>query len=1230
MTLRALVAAARAHTPTPPVDGLYSLGHWHALWEQAQRSNPVAADGRVANNETSKAAIEMTDIECPYRGLAAFGASDSVYFFGRDSASSVLQTKVLDDNHELAMTIVVGASGSGKSSLLHAGLLPALSPSRSGIELSPGRAPLSALQDALETCPDGHAIVVVDQFEELFTQCPDDTSRTLFVARLVDLARARKYKSTTIDAVVIAVRADFYEQCLQFPDLARCLEHQQMVLGPMSRDEIAMAVSGPANLVGVTVEPGLVDIMIRDLGAGVKQFAREVHYNASALPLLAHALLTTWHACSNLTLTIAAYESIGGVRGAVARTAEEVWSGLTATQQSTARQLLLRLVTVSEDGPDTRRRLAQSRLFDGCDDAPAAAIVLNALTEARLVTRDAPGIELTHEAVFEAWPRLAGWLREDRADSVLRQRIDSDAHDWDCNDHDSSLLYRGLRLDSAVDWAHSHSGQIGRSTWRFISAARRQDRRSRRRRRGVVTALAFLAVCSTVLAVTAQVQRISANHDRNDAQFAEVLAQAAGTQNSDPSLSAQLSRVATGLRPDDATAYAMVVAAQNAPLSSPMTGHDGAVYDTVVGPNGIAASASYDRTIRLWDTSTAGNNHQIGAPLYGHSKWVTSVAFSPDGRILASGSGDNTVRLWEVSDPFNPYEIGNPLIGHTGAIYMVAFSPDGRTLASASDDATVRLWNIEDPNAVVDRALPLRGHTAAVRTVAFSPDGRTLATGSDDRTALLWNVNDPANPAPWGVPLRGHTDTVHSVAFSPDGRILATGSDDQSVRLWYIHDPRAPVSSHQPITGHKAAIWSVAFSPDGTSLVSASWDGTAQIWALTDPERPTALGKRLAGSSGGLTSATFTHDGKDVVTGGQDGIIRVWTLPTSVLDGHTRRVTSPAIDRGGRIMATGSRDGTAIIWDIADGRVPTISARLQSPDSLGIENIALSPDGSTLATASLGSGRVQLWHLEVGGLAVPVGAPLEVAARYTHELAFSPDGRLLATAQDDQSIRLWAVADLAHPAPLGSALSGAGGWINAVAFSPDGGTVAAASSDETVRLWNVSDPSMAAPLQSTLTGHIGAVNSIAFSPDGLALASGSDDQSIRLWSLHTDQGQAIGPATILTGHTSTVRSVAFSPDGRTLASGSDDQTVRIWSVANPTNPHAVGASLVQNGTVRWSVSFSNNSEMLMATGEGGAVRALDLNPDRAKARVCSATRGNLTEEIWKQYLPHLSFEPPCG
>lgn len=1226
-TIRVLIAAAQARTPTPPIDGLYSVRDWHARWLRARRSAPTDKE------DTQASAAGQADAPCPYRGLSAFADTDSSVFYGREHAVANLRAKVVESIGAGGITFLVGASGSGKSSLLRAGLIPALRPDCEATVFTPGRDPIGGFRQAVQApATAGRRVLIVDQLEELFTQCTDASIRRQFVDLLSDIAAGTSFEGVRVDAVVLAIRADFYEGCLRYNAFAEAFERSQMVLGAMSRDELICAVTGPAAFAGVGLEAGLVDLILRDLGAEGARSNGVGRSNAGALPLLAHALLTTWNARTGVDLTIAAYQSTGGVRGAVASTAEQTWAELTPAQQVAARQIFLQLVQINDDTHDThdtRRKVDEPRLLVASGDPHAGSVALGALTHARLVTKDRTGVELTHEAIIDAWPRLSEWLSEDRAGTRQRQRVDKDADEWNRVGRDASLLYRGIRLDSAMAaYSNDIRPQRYSVTHDFLEASTRSARRALLWRRGSVITLAMFMVLATVGAIGAASQRNSALNQRNDAQFAEVLAQVARTQNANPSLSAQLALVASAMRPDDETASTMVRAAQSSPLSTPVLGHEGAVYDVAIGSNGIVASASYDKTVRLWDLSDQASPRQVAPPLTGHTSWITSVAFSPDGRTLASGSGDRSVRLWDITDPAHPRALGAPLLGHTAAVYMVAFSPDGHTLASASDDHTTRLWNLDDPLAVTPRSIPLAGHTAAVRSVAFSSDGRTLATGSDDHTAILWNLANIGAPVPWGQPIVGHSNTVHSVAFSPDSRFLATGSDDQSARLWHVDNPAGPLPSGDPMVGHNAAIWSVGFSPSGAELVTASWDGTARVWSLSDPNNPTALGQPLAGSGGGLTTAMFARHGSTVVTGGQDGALRMWALPSTVIPGHTLRMAAPVFDRSGHRMATGSRDGVLNLWDTTDPNQPELDATVRSPDGIGIENIALSPDGLTLASAGLGSGTVQLWDLGSPNGITPQGNPLRLASRYTHELAFAPNSHILATASDDQSIQLWDVEDPGNAVSLGAPLTGTAGWVNDVAFSPDGSLLAAASSDKSIRVWKVTDPTLAKP-SASLTGHLGAVNAIAFSPDGGAIASGSDDQSVRLWTIGGTDRDASEKHSVLVGHTSTVRSVAYSRDGHTLASGSDDETVRLWDVADPAAPAELGGSLTSTDTVRWRVLFVPSGDYLAATAEGGTIRIWNLDVGTIKDRICAQTHGILTRDLWQQYLPHLEFAPPC-
>ncbi|MFD9980159.1 hypothetical protein ACFWZJ_07200 [Streptomyces massasporeus] len=1322
--LHVLIPDARRSRPTPVSPGLYDLGQWQRLWERAV-ADPVGerpAASESATEERQRSADETASAPggvCPYRGLASYRREDARWFFGRERSTDALVSQLGAVAGAGGLVMLVGASGAGKSSLLNAGLVPALRDGALGgdsesdgegdgsgdgsgrarevVQLVPGGDPLAELSRCIPelaavirtgfsaSVPPGEAarrpdavrsdaslaerlrpgasdasptgeptqasptgdstiapplttappspeavraavsawarradpsgarpVVIVDQFEETFTLCPDEADRRAFVEVLHAACSPAGPGEPAPAIVVLGIRADFYDRCLRYPELADALQHRHMVLGPLTTTELREAVTGPAKAVGLELEPGLAELIVREVSTDGPRGA----HDAGVLPLLSHALLATWQRRKAGRLTLAGYRAAGGIQGAVAATAERAWTGLDPAARTAARLLLLRLVRLGEDTQATRRRGTRRQLAEESTDPGKTEESLEALVRARLVTLDAETVEITHEALLHAWPRLRDWIDEDRQGNLLRQRLEEDGRAWEESNRDNALLYRGSRLEQAHGWARSAGDTfLTRSAVEFLAASVRLRRRIIWISRGAVATLVVLAMLAVGSAVVAWKQR-------DEAVFEQVLAQSDRVQDTDPSLSAQLDLVAHGLRPDDKGANSRLISIVNAPLSRPLTGHTGAVYLTTFSPNGrILATASYDRTVRLWDVADPKRPKPLGKPLTGHTSWVSSAVFSPDGRTLASASDDGTVRLWDVSDPGHPKSLGKPLTGHDGTIYLIAFSPDGRTLASAGDDHTVRLWNTADPRRPRALGEPLTGHTAAVRSVAFGPDGRTLAAGGDDGTIRLWDVSDPARPEPAGAPLKGHTATVHSVAFGPDGRTLASGSADGTVQLWNMAGPGRPAAIGSPLTGHTGPVWSVAFSPDGNMLAAASADSTASLWKVSDPEYPSQVGGPLAGSSGEMYALGFSPDGRTLATGAGDNKVRLWSLPTSDMTGRTG-VFRP----DGRLLATAARDGRIRLWDV---RRPGRPVRLGEPFRPGkgdVRSLEFAPDGRTLAVVT-GDRVVELWNLRDPEHPVRHGSAVPLHIRYADPLAFSPDGQVLATAYDDRTIQLWNVGDPARPRPLGKPLTGHKGYVNHLVFSPDGRTLASGSADGTIRLWKVTAPGRATLIGKPLRGHLGAVNALAYSRDGRTLASAGDDSSVRLWDI-SDPAEASQLAR-LTGHTEAVVSLTFSRHGRTLASGGNDSTVRLWNVSDPSHATAIGQSMSPNSKTGTFLAFSPNSPMLGVSSGADTIRLWDLDVDTAVRRICSMTRGVLTQDTWREYLPRLSYDPPC-
>ncbi|MFD4477236.1 AAA family ATPase [Streptomyces sp. NPDC058471] len=1272
--LHVLIPEARRERPAPVSAGLYDMAQWQLLWEHAV-ADPIGGRAAATSGDEEERRLSGDSpgppSVCPYRGLASYRQQDARWFFGRERSTNALiaQLRAVEETGGLVM--LVGASGAGKSSLLNAGLVTALQNgalsdgnSKPGLvlQLVPGHDPLAelirqipeladvlsatggsgaaepgtphfarAVREAVgararcENSGGGRPVIIVDQFEETFTLSSDEASTRTFIQLLQAActpgdgdgegqSQGDGAGEPAPALVVLGIRADFYEHCLGYPELADALQHRHMVLGPLTTPELREAVTGPAKAVGLELEPGLAELIVREVST---DGPRGTH-DAGVLPLLSHALLATWQRRKTGRLTLAGYRAAGGIQGAVAASAEQAWSGLDPAARTAARLLLLRLVRLGEDTQATRRRGTRRQLAEESTDPGKTDESLEALVRARLVTLDAETVEITHEALLHAWPRLRDWIDEDRNDNLLRQRLEEDGRTWEDSGRDTALLYRGSRLEQARAWTKTAGGTfLTKGTVEFLAASARLRKRTVWISRGAVAALVVLAVVAALSAVVAWQQR-------DDAVFEQVVAEADRAQHTDPSLSAQLDLVAHRLRPDDEGARNRLLSIVNAPLATPLLGHKGAVYLTSFSPDGhLLATASYDRTVRLWDVSDPARPEPLGKPLRGHKSWVSSAVFSPDGTTLASASDDGTIRLWDVRHPSHPRPLGEPLTGRGAATYLVAFSPDGHTLASANDDHTVRLWDVAEPRRPKALAT-LTGHTAAVRSVAFRPDGRTLAAGGDDGTIRLWNTSDPRRPKKLGKVLTGHTGTVHSVAFSPNGRTLASGGSDNTIRLWNTADPRHAKPLGTPITGHTGAVWSVSFNPAGTMLAAASADSTASLWNVRDPAHPSQVGESLAGSSGEIYALGFSPDGRTLATGSGDNKVRLWSIPTSDMIGRIG-----AFRPDGKVLATGARDEQLRLWNVERPNRPVSLGKPFRPGG-GVGDVrspVFSPDGHTLAVLT-GSRAVQLWNVTDPKKPVPYGPPVALRTRFAAALAFSPDGRTLATAHTDRTIQLWNVSDPSHMRQLGAPLAGHKGYVNTLEFSRDGRTLASGSADGTIRLWKVSEPRRAALVGRPLRGHLGPINELAYSPDGRSLASGSDDGTVRLWNI-TDPRKATQLGSSLTGHTDSVVSLTYSRDGRTLASGANDNTVRLWDVTRPAKVAPIGQSMSPNAKTGSFLSFSPQSNMLGISSGTDTVRLWNLDTDAAIRRICSTTRDVLTPKKWHEYLPRLSYEPPC-
>ncbi len=1064
-------------------------------------------------------------------------------------------------------------------------------------------------------------VLIVDQLEELFTMCRDKAERERFVDLISRLAQREPGHRDPAALVVCGLRADFYSQCADYPQLCHALQHDQVLVGPLSQQGLREAIVNPAARANLRIEPGLVDLLLRDLGATSATDAG-AGYEAGRLPLLAHALRATWRERHGQTLTVEGYRATGGIEHAVATSADRVFTALGVDEQRIARTVFLRLIKIGDGMDDTRLRVQRTEILAHNADPRQTSSVLDEFTQARLLTQTENTVEITHEALLRAWPLLHGWIDADRIGNLRRQELEEAATRWDNDSRDAEVLVAGNRLDSLLEWRRDYVADISPLAHEFLEESSRYQRRKVRKRRSLIALLTAFALFASGAVGVAYQQKSQAAALREAATFGHVVAQADRIRGADASLAAQLDLTAYRMQPGDHALYTNLLSTENLPLSTPLSGHTAAVHTTAFSPSSpVLASGSGDGTVRLWNIRDLTRPVPIGWPLLGHTGAVNAVAFSPDGHTLASAGSGGSVRLWKVQDPVHPVAVEQNVMNYPGIVYSVAFSPVGHTLATANDDGTVRLWDITDGTHPVPATPPLPGPVGIAYSVTFSPDGRTLATANSDGTLRLWNLTHASGPVRLGRPIPAHTDFAQAVTFSPDGQVLVSAGRDRTVRLWNVADPVHPTPFGSPLTGHTGAVYSVTISPNGQMLASASGDGTVRLWNIANPPHPVPLGKPLTGHIGAIGSVSFSPDNRTLSTAGDDHTIRLWNLPDTTLIGHVEPITSVIASPNGHLVASAGGDGTVRLWDLTN---PARPGRLGDPLNVSgkpVNALAFSPDGHVLAAAS-GDGKIRLWDITDPLRPARLGPPLVVSVKQVDSVDFSPDGTVLVSTDGNDTVRFWNITKPGRPSTLGPSFAG-----RAATFSPDGRVLATANPDQTVQLWDIANPAQPIRDGEPLIGHTNEILAVTFSPDGHTLATGGADQTVRLWDT-TDPKRAAQLGLPLIGHTDSVRSLAFSPNSRTLASASSDQTVQLWDLTNPahatTDQALIGPALDNN-----SVAFTRD-DILLSGSADETLRIWTLNAEKAIARLCAATRKVLTSERWHQYVSdELPYSAPC-
>ncbi|MFI5524260.1 hypothetical protein [Streptomyces platensis] len=832
-------------------------------------------------------------------------------------------------------------------------------------------------------------------------------------------------------------------------------------------------------------------------------------------------------------------------------------------------------------------------LYTLCQDPEERDVFLDALLQARDPASCLRVLLAVRADFFTAWPRLHGWINDERDRLRLHRQLTHDATTWHHLDRDPRALYRGTRLATAEEAfttpdTRSDLTTLERDLLAASTTARDDERRAaarttRRLRQftGTLSVLLVLALTAGVIAWdqyrTSEQQRHKAVTAQQAAQSRELASRA--VQLSEERPEAAMVLALKGYRQAPTTeARSSLLSAYGRFYANQFTGHTKAVISTAFAPDGRSlATGSRDHSVKLWDA----HSHRLLATLTGHTGPVWGLSFSPDGRTLATGSNDGSLKLWDTRS----HRLLATLTGHTNRVARVVFSPDGRMLASTSSDYTVRLW---DARTHQERAV-LTGHTYAGQGLSFSPDGRTLASADSVGTTRLWEVSTHKTLAV----LDSHTDSGGEVAFSPDGHTLATSGDKRGVRLWDVDSHRLLTA----LTGHTQPVLCLSFSPDGRTLASPSSDGTVRLW------RPRAR-KALAtlNVEQPVTTVAFSPDGHTLATPSDESAVRLWDVasrrPVTTLTGRTGAITSPRSIADRDAVLTVDYDNQ---WS-AGPRPGRAAARRPSVPKPVTASVA-SSDGHVLATAG-DENAVRVWNRATGRRI----ATLNGATGTMRSLAITPDGSTLAAASADGTIRVWDVATRRTAAVLREART-----VRELALRPDGRALAYVSTNDTTRLWTLHPGQTSTPLSNPKT----TVNAMTFSPDSQTLAEVSNDGTIRMWDIATRRTTAT-----LTAHTSFAGNAVFSPDGSTLAAPSIDGSIRLWNTRTNHVRATITAPTVGRPT---TVRFSPNGHALATVGPDNATLIWSTDADTVATRICRLS----TAHHWTHLLPDQPVKEQC-
>ena len=1284
-----------AHEPVPPlhqhrpdvpaaIDGVLSRALAKRPAERFPDVVAFATAFRAAMRDEATAPLPgepLVEVANPYKGLLAFNEADAALFFGREALTQQLVTRLAETGPYHRFMAVVGPSGSGKSSLVKAGLVPAL---RRGalsgadkwfiLDMVPAAHPFEELEAALlriavnppasllEQLQDGERgllravrrtlppdegselLLIIDQFEELFTLVPDREATVRFLEGLI--AAITDPRSPL--RVVVTLRADFYDRPLLYPGLSEAVQARTEVVIPMTADELVRAIERPAAQAGARIEPELVAALVAD-----------ANDQPGALPLLQYALSELFEEREGGPLTLDAYRRLGGIGGALAQRAEAVYGALDVPEQAAARALFSRLVTLGEGVEDTRRRvlLAELEALQATSDErrvtsyelrvtseeqaagneqssgssselvtrrSSLVTVLDVFDRARLLAFDrdpltrGPTVEIAHEALLRAWPRLRGWLDEDRAALRLSRLLTSTAAEWEAAGRADGFLLRGARLDqlatlgggpialTATERGYLRASLDAREARRAAEEARRQGEvataqklaaterqradeqasyAGRLRRRAAL--LAGALGLALVLAVAALLLGRQASQSAALAQANASVAQTAEAQALDQGATAEAERIraeageadaraaeATAAAEADVRATAEAVAIRERETAEEQTGLASSRELYLASLNTLETDPELSILLALQALATAYTKEaeeglhraiQISRTvmtLTTQEAELTDVTFSPDGSLLATASGNGMVELWDMRNGRSLWTM--PPASQSGSV-LLTFDVTGTRLGvwhTYDEDAQhLYVTNLDALSgvAVTSQTLPIAKHPLSVYVP--SPDGRMVATDNEEGGTDLWDVesNQKLQTFPGGMPTH---------AFSADGTRLVTGNSDGAITVWDL-PASLDVGEGRSIAEFDSAnsaefLFEVAFNRDGSCLALGFEDGSVEIWDLSDTGRPQLVLRSLK-----------------------------------------QEVLELGYSQDDRLLAASDTSGKVAVWDTATGELRYVLAGHIATA------IDFSPDGQTLATAGL-DGTVRVWRAlpqEYGEL---LTLPADPAIS---DLELSPDNKLLAMGSviGPATIRDANTGDLLLTLP-GEPDSG----VYSVAFRPDGTQIATVGADNVIRIWDLTS----GEVLLSWTGHeeartpfVSGVLNVSYSPDGMRLATAGVDGVAKVWD--ASSGEEL---LVLAGHTDRIHSIAYSPDGRYIAtsSGNVGASIKVWDAISGAEIY----TFVVHPVAPSGLAFSPDSSLLVSIGPGTFLFDLMTGAERY-SRPQGGAIGMITSAVFTLTGEHL-------